>query len=104
MLEESKKNFATGVSRVKWIASFLAERTREETAKVKGVYKKSRLENRKEDLYSTIGRRVHELSETGGTGFHDDRVIQQALAELRDIGKSANDHPMKAEAPGKHRE
>ncbi len=102
MLENTKKSLATGLTRVKWIASFIAERTKEETSMAKTYFAKSKRENRMDDLYRDIGRRVVELNEQGEKEIFNDSVIQKSFREIQGMKKTAADSqtgPEKAGAP-----
>ena len=63
MIDRVKNNLATGLTRAKWIATFLAERTRAGTSVAKLLYESSKLGERIDELYRDIGRRVMELKE-----------------------------------------
>ena len=65
MLDMTKKNLAAGITRVKWIAEFLAERTKAETVIAKLSYERIKLEKKVDDLYREIGKRVQALSDLG---------------------------------------
>jgi enoyl-[acyl-carrier-protein] reductase (NADH) len=97
MLDNTKKNLVTGITRVKWIATFLAERTRAETAIAKLVYEKSKLENKMDDLYRDIGRRVLELKEKGEHDVFNDFTIQHALSELKDMKEIVSNYKTQAD-------
>jgi hypothetical protein len=103
MLEKTKKNFATGVARVKWMAGFLAERAKTETSLAKTSFEKNRIQGNIDELYRVIGKRVAALQDSGGAEVVNDAAVQQSLTEvraleekLRDLarqGDSASDSP-----------
>ncbi len=97
MLEQTKKNLATGITRVKWIASFIAERAKTETSKAKIFYERNKLEKSIDGLYRDIGRRVRELKEQGEADVLNDGTVQQALNEIETLGKTVSDYKKKAD-------
>ncbi len=95
MIDKVKKNFTTGLSRVKWIAGFVADRTRAETSVAKLLFESSKLESRMDDLYRDVGKRVMELKEKDDLAEKDvyrDFIVQQALDEIRNIRESVDDY------------
>ncbi len=95
MIDRVKNNLATGMTRFKWIATFLAERTRAGTSVAKLLYESSKLDERIDGLYSDIGRRVMELKEKGehkGKDVFSDFIVQQALDEIRSLKEEAIDY------------
>lgn len=99
MIDRVKRNLATGLTRFKWIATFLAERTRAGTSVAKLLYESSKLGERIDDLYREIGRRVMELKEKGEhkeKDVYSDFIVQQALDEIRDLKENVDDYKSKA--------
>lgn len=97
MIDRVKNNLATGLTRVKWIATFLAERTRAGTSVAKLLYESSKLGERIDDLYRDIGRRVMELKEKGeDKDVYSDFIVQQALDEIRNLKENVNDYKNQA--------
>ena len=93
MIDRVKNNLATGLTRFKWIATFLAERTRAGTSVAKLLYESSKLGERIEDLYRDIGHRVMELKEKGGDkDVYSDFIVQQALDEIRNLKENVDDY------------
>jgi len=97
MIEKVKKSFSTGLLRVRWIASFLAERTKAETSVAKLLYEKTKLEDKINDLYSDVGNRVMELKEKGEEDILKDFIVQQALDEIKNLQESVDDYKSRAE-------
>ena len=97
MIEKVKKSFSTGLLRVRWIASFLAERTKAETTVAKLLYEKTKLEDKINDLYSDVGNRVMELKEKGEEDILKDFIVQQALDEIKNLQESVDDYKSRAE-------
>lgn len=104
MLDRTKKNFSAGVGRMKWIASYLTERTKAETSAAKLLYQRSKLESRREDIWRNIGARVAELYEKETTDVLADDAIQQALSELKDLQEKIDDYKSRARDVTKMRE
>ncbi len=97
MIERVKSNLATGLTRFKWIATFLAERTRAGTSAAKLLYESGKLEERINVLYSDIGRRVMELKEkSGDKDVFSDFVVQKALDEIRNLRDDVDDYKNQA--------
>ena len=97
MIDRVKSNLATGLTRAKWIATFLAERTRAGTSVAKLLYESSKLNERINDLYSDIGRRVMELKEKGeDKDVYSDFIVQQALDEIRTLREDSDDYKKQA--------
>jgi uncharacterized protein (UPF0332 family) len=97
MLDIIRKNLMTGIERIKWIASFLAERTRAETAIAKLFYEKSKVEDKIDDLLKDIGKRVVELREKGETDVFQDFTVKHALSELKDLKEAVNNYKSQAD-------
>ncbi len=96
MINKVKDSFSTGLMRVKWIATFVAERTKAETSVVKLLYESSKLESKIDDLYRDIGKRVIELKEKGEKEVYQDFIVQQALHEVKDLRDAVKDYGKQA--------
>lgn len=96
MIDKVRKNLREGINRIKWIAAFLAERTRAETFIAKLLYESSKLEDRMDELYRDIGKRVLELKEKGEKSVFKDFIIQQAFDEINNLRKTVKDYKEKA--------
>jgi hypothetical protein len=95
MKEKVRKSLTKGLTRVKWIATFIAERTRAETSVAKLLYESCKLEDKMDGLYRDIGKRVMELKEKSGEEEKDvfqDFIVQQALDEIRNLKESTDDY------------
>lgn len=97
MLERIMKSFTTGVSRVKWIATFLAERTKAETSIAKIHFERSKIENKVDGLYRDIGKRVLELKKKGEEDVFKDFAVQHAISELTQMNKIIDDYKTQAD-------
>jgi hypothetical protein len=104
MIDIIRKNLMTGIERIKWVASFLAERTRAETAIAKLFYEKSKIDDKIDDLLRDIGKRVVDLKEKGETDVFQDFTIKHVISELKDLRESANNYKTKADEISKLRE
>jgi len=96
MIDKVKKSFSTGVLRMKWVATFLAERTKAETSVAKLLYEKTKIEGKINDLYSDVGKRVMELKEKGEEDVLKDFMVQQSLDEVRNLRESVDDYKSQA--------
>ncbi len=97
MIEKVRKSFSAGVGSLKWLASFLAERSRAETSIFKLRYESSRLQNRADELYGDIGRRVLELKEKEEKEVFKDFIIQQTMDEIKSLNKEIEGYREKEE-------
>jgi hypothetical protein len=96
MINKVKDSFNTGLMRVKWIATLVAERTKAETSVVKLLYESSKLESKIDNLYRDIGKRVIELKEKGDKEVYQDFIVQQALHEVKDLRDAVKDYGKQA--------
>jgi len=96
MIDKFRKSFNTGLTRVKWVATFLAERTKAETSIAKLLYESSKLESKIDELYKEVGKRVLELREKGEHSVFNDFIIQQTLAEIKSLKEEVNEYKSKA--------
>ncbi|MDH4028448.1 MAG: hypothetical protein OEU95_06440 [Nitrospirota bacterium] len=100
MKEKVKKSLTTGINRVKWVANYLAERTRAETSAVKLLYECTKLEEKIDDIHRDIGKRLVTLKEKGKTDeikVFNDPVFQQAFDEIVEMRKMQEEYKKKAE-------
>ncbi len=107
MKENVRKSLATGLNRVKWIATFVAERTRAETSVVKFLYESSKLEDKIDGLHRDIGKRVIELKGKPGDKEKDvfkDFIVQQAIDEIRNLEEAKDDYKDRARSISKIQE
>ncbi|MEW6601473.1 MAG: hypothetical protein AB1499_10930 [Nitrospirota bacterium] len=104
MIDMIRKNLMAGVDRIKWVASFLAERTRAETAIAKLFYEKSKVDDKIDDLLRDIGKRVVDLREKGETDVFQDFTIKHALSELKDLKIAVNQYKAEADKISRLRE
>ncbi len=99
MIDKVKKNLTTGITRVKWMASFVAERTKAETSAAKLLYESSKLENKMDELYREVGKRVSELkgkSEKGERDVFKDFIVEEALDEIKRLRETIDNYKSKA--------
>jgi len=96
MIDKIRISVKEGMKRVKWIAMFLAERTRAETEIGKLMFESSKLESKLEKLYIDIGKRVLELHQKGEKSVFNDFIVQQAIAEIKDLKDAIDDYKKQA--------
>ncbi len=96
MLDRAKKSFAEGVKSVKWFAAFLSERTRVETTRARLLYESRKLENRLEELYCDIGKRVTEIKDKEEKDVLKDFIVLQAISEIKKIREEIDDYRSRA--------
>ena len=96
MIDKIRISIKEGMKRVKWITMFLAERTRAETEIGKLMFESSKLESKLEKLYIDIGKRVLELHQKGEKSILNDFIVQQAIAEIKDLKDAIDDYKKQA--------
>jgi hypothetical protein len=96
MIERVKKSLNEGFRIIKWIATFIAERTKAETSIAKLLYESSKLERKMDDLYREIGKRTLELKEKGEESIFNDFIIQQTSAEIKGLKETVEEYKDKA--------
>ena len=101
MIERIRKNFNSGIASVRWLAQFLAERTKTETSIYKLRYESSRLEERIDDLYKDVGKRILELKEKEKKEVFKDFIIQQTIDEIKTLRKEMEGYRDKEEEVNK---
>ena len=92
MIDRIRKNLDKGLDQVKWIATFLAERTRAETEIAKLLFEATKIEGKIDDLYLEIGKRVVELKEKGDRAILKDFIILKAFDEIRHLRISVEEY------------
>jgi hypothetical protein len=96
MIDKIRVSLKEGMKRVRWITMFLAERTRAETEIGKLMFESSKLESKMEKLYIDIGKRAVELQQKGEKFFFNDFIVQQAIAEIKDLKDAIDDYKKQA--------
>jgi len=96
MIDKIRISVKEGMKRVKWLTMFLAERTRAETEIGKLMFESSKLESKLDNLYIDIGKRVLELHQKGDKSVFNDFIIQQAIAEIKDLKEAIDDYKKQA--------
>lgn len=99
MIDKVKTNLATGLNRVKWIASFVADRTKSEASLARLLYESNKLEHKMDGIYKDIGKRVMELKEKAGSEERDvfkDFQVQQSFDEVKKLKETLDDYKAKA--------
>jgi hypothetical protein len=96
MLDRIRKNFNDGLKNVKWVATFLAERTKVETSIARLLYESNKLETRLNELYGEVGKRVLELREKGEKEIMKDFIILQTVSEIKKLKEQIEDYKSRA--------
>ena len=96
MIDKIRRSAKEGMKRVKWITMFLAERTKAETEIGKLMFETSKLESKLEKLYMEIGKRTVELHQKGEKTVFNDFIVQQAVAEIKDLKDAIDDYKRQA--------
>lgn len=96
MLERVRKSFYDGVRNIKWIAGFVAERTKAETTVAKLLFECNKLEARLDDLYRDVGKRVLELKDQEDKPVRKDFIVQQTSQEIAKLREEIEDYKKRA--------
>lgn len=96
MINKVKSSLNTGLMRVKWIATFVAERTKAQTSVARLLYDASKMEGRMDELYRDIGKRLMELNEKNEKDVYQDFIIQKSLSEVRELRETVADNRNRA--------
>ncbi|MBI4844180.1 MAG: hypothetical protein HY809_07670 [Nitrospirae bacterium] len=97
MIEKIRKSFNAGIEKVRWLAQFLAERTKVETSIFKLRYDSSMIEVKIGELYREIGKRVIDLKEKEETEVFKDFIIQQTIDEIKSLRREIEKYKSKEE-------
>lgn len=97
MLDKIRKSFKEGVKSIKWIAAFLADRTKVETSMARLLYESRKLETKLDGLYCDIGKRVLELKEKGEKAVLKDFIILQIINETKRLKGEIEDYKSRAQ-------
>lgn len=82
MFERIRVNFTKGIGRIKWFAAVFSERLKIEIGVIKLMYKSDEMNQKKEELFRTIGRRVYEFREHPDKNILRDRTVSEAIDEI----------------------
>lgn len=104
MIDRVRKSFNEGVKSIKWFAAFVSERTRLEASMARLLYESSKLENRLDELYRDIGRRVLELKDKEGQDVLKDFIILQEINEIKKLREEIEDYKSRAHKLDKPKE
>jgi predicted RNase H-like nuclease (RuvC/YqgF family) len=97
MIDKIRKSLNKGLDQVRWIATFLAERTKAETEIARLLFENTKIEGRIDDLHRDIGRRVSELKGQGEKSVWKDFIIRQALDEIKHLREAADNYKSQAD-------
>ena len=84
MLGKVKKDFESGIKKVKWFATLLSERVRIEITIFKLLYKSEELKKKRDELLRQIGEEVYEMKDRGKNVFNNKEVLA-AIKSLESI-------------------
>ena len=84
MIGRVKKDFESGIKKVKWFATLLSERVRIEIAIFKLLYKTEELKEKRDKLLRQIGEEVYEMRDRGKNVFSNKEVLA-AIKSLESI-------------------
>ena len=84
MLSRVKKDFESGLKKVKWFATLLSERVRIEIAIFKLLYKTEELKEKRDKLLRQIGEEVYEMRDKG-KNIYSSKEVLDAIKSLESI-------------------
>jgi seryl-tRNA synthetase len=96
MWQRIKKNFDRGIRKIKWFSSLLSERFKIEISVFKLLHQSEQLEEKRDELMKTIGKRVYELKENPDRSILKDSVIMEAIIEIEKINSEIESTKKKA--------
>lgn len=85
MWNKIKRDFESGVERLRWFAGIITERLTIEVSFIKMLAKIDNLEKEKEALFKSIGKNTYELSFNRTTDIFNHHKVQQAIRELSSL-------------------
>ena len=85
MLRKLSLNITSGIEKIKWFFSIIAERVKIEIAVVRLLGKSEQYEKEKQNILIAIGERVVDLRDSKTVSVHDDAVIRESLKELDNL-------------------
>ncbi|MHB8882681.1 MAG: hypothetical protein ACYC69_14380 [Thermodesulfovibrionales bacterium] len=87
MIKELKSDFKKGIGRIQWFSRIFSERLKIEIAIVKLLYRSDDIDQRKDEILLSIGRRVYDLKSNAEKNILMDRQIAEHLAEIERLEK-----------------
>jgi len=84
MIGRVKKDFESGIKKVKWFATLLSERVRIEITIFKLLYKSEELKKKRDELLRQIGEEVYEMR-TKGKNVYGSKEVLAAIKSLESI-------------------
>jgi len=91
MIENMKGNFIKGIGRLKWFATVFSERLKIEIALVKLLHQSSEVNEKRDELYNAIGRRVYDLRGNPERNILKDRIVTEAMEGVEKMEKEIDD-------------
>lgn len=91
MLERLKDNFIKGIERIKWFATIFSERLKIEIAVMKLLYRSNEMDEKREEFFKTIGRRVYELKGNPDKNILKDRTVLESVEEIEKLEKEIDE-------------
>jgi len=91
MLKGLRENFRDGVDRLRWLAGIFSERFKVEVITVRLLYRREEMQKKKEELMTTVGRRVCELKSIADRDVFKDKTVIDALDEIEKTEKDLDE-------------
>ncbi|HXW69715.1 MAG TPA: hypothetical protein VEJ88_08900 [Dissulfurispiraceae bacterium] len=97
MIGRIKKDFESGIKKVKWFAALLSERVRIEITIFKLLYRSEELKKKRDELLRQIGEEVYEMRDKGKNVYSNKEVLASIKAlesiepEIRETLEKASD-------------
>src|SRR5208283_3082196 len=80
MLSRVKKDFESGIKKVKWFATLLSERVRIEITIFKLLYKSEELKKKRDELMRKIGEEVYEMRNERKNVYSNKEVLAAIIS------------------------
>jgi|YelNatPaOPRAMG01_1025707.scaffolds.fasta_scaffold07597_7 thymidylate synthase ThyX len=85
MWQRIKKNFDSGIKKIKWFSSLISNRLNIEISIIKLLYQSEQLSEKRDELMRIIGKRFYELKDQPEKNILKDRIINESLKEIEAI-------------------
>jgi hypothetical protein len=87
MLKRVAESFRSGIARIKWFSTVIAERLKIEVAVVGLLHRSDTVRRQREDLVRTIGERIWQLRTDEERNVFKDSVVREALGKIEALDR-----------------
>jgi hypothetical protein len=85
MLKRISVGLTSGIAKIKWFFSIIAERIKVEIAVIRLLGRSEKYEFDRQKLLISIGERVCDLKESKGAHVFEDDTVKEALKKLEEL-------------------